>query len=182
MERKRQQIVVEVANKNDISGIINVEELTWVSSYPNSEIGITVDDVRARFNSEFKEKRAVDILAEMASKKHTYRLVMFNGKIVAYSHFLKEESFGDLVELYVLPEYQGKGIGGALLRNGLSWFESEKPVRLEVATYNPAIEIYEHYGFKKLLNLKQEEDENWNVLPSKTRIPIIFMEKSLAKT
>ena len=93
------------------------------------------------------------------------------------SHLLKEEEFGDLVEVYVSPDCQGKGYGGTLIRDGLEWLGSHNPVRLEVAVYNPAVEIYIHFGFVDRPDLKQASDEDWNKLPSGMSIPVKFMEK-----
>lgn len=168
---------IETASNSDVPGIIEVEKQTWIDSYPNDEFGITESDVRARFGSEFTKKRAEDMRIEMEDTDHRYRVVKVNGLVVAYSHLLKEADFGDLVEVYVLPEHQGRGIGGALIRDGLNWLGDDKPIRLEVAVYNPAIAIYEHYGFVKRPDLKQAEGEDWNILPSGKRIPVIFMER-----
>lgn len=176
-ERKLSRVEIEVASEKDIPAIIDVEERTWISSYPNEKAGIREDDIKARFNTQFKEKRATEIKDEMASEVHSYRVVKKGGRTIAYSHLLKEEEFGDLVEVYVLPSHQRMGIGGALIRDGLGWLGGDKPVRLEVAEYNPAIEIYKHYGFVDRPDLNQAEGEDWNVLPSGKRIPVKFMER-----
>jgi GNAT superfamily N-acetyltransferase len=169
---------VEIATDSDVPGIINVGEITWLSSYPNKKHQILIKDVEARFSSDFKKERDKEIKSEMRSGVHTYRIVKENRKIIAYSHLLKEGQFGDFVEIYVLPDFQARGVGSVLIRDGLKWLGKDKPIRLEVAIYNPAIEIYKHYGFKERPNLQQTPDENWNLLPSGIRIPIKFMEKA----
>lgn len=47
-------IRVESASEKDIPAIIAVEEKTWISSYPNKEVEISKEDVKARFNPLFK--------------------------------------------------------------------------------------------------------------------------------
>lgn len=176
-QNRLSDIKIEVCSEKDILTIIDIEEKTWISSYPNKGARITEEDIKARFGANFRSTRYQEIKTEMASDIHSYRTIRQKGIPIAYSHLLKEPGYGDLVEVYVLPLHQGKGIGGALINDGLKWLDKDKPVRLEVARYNPAVAIYEHYGFVERPELKQTEDERWNVLPSGKRIPIKFMEK-----
>jgi len=174
---KNIQIQIETATEEHIPTIIKIEEQSWVSTYPNQEAGITKEDVRARFSSDFKAKRAAEIKAEMGSG-HRYRVLIKDRNVIGYSHLLQEEDYNDFVEAYLLDEYHGHGYGGALLRDGLSWFGNNKPTRLEVATHNAhAKAIYGHFGFQENPMLRQAPGEDWNVLPSGRRIPVIFMER-----
>lgn len=54
---------------------------------------------------------------------------------------------GDMLEqLYILPEYQGQGVGSALLRKAIE--VADAPVRLWVFQENKAARaFYEHHGF-----------------------------------
>ena len=53
-----------------------------------------------------------------------------------------------LVDIAVMSGHQSKGIGTTVLRLLLdSAAEAEKPVRLQVATLNPAKRLYERLGF-----------------------------------
>jgi ribosomal protein S18 acetylase RimI-like enzyme len=54
----------------------------------------------------------------------------------------------ELVELQLLPEWQGRGLGTALLRAELERAQRlDKPVRLRVLLENRARSLYERHGF-----------------------------------
>ena len=67
------------------------------------------------------------------------------GKIVVWErgeHLLLES-------VYILPEYQNRGIGTHLIRQVIDKARHEKkPVRLQVLKINPAIRLYERLGFR----------------------------------
>jgi ribosomal protein S18 acetylase RimI-like enzyme len=55
-----------------------------------------------------------------------------------------------LVDIALLPEHRGKGIGEMLLRDLLEESASRRlPVRLQVLKNNPAAHLYERLGFVK---------------------------------
>lgn len=155
--------------------IINVEKQAWVQTYPNSKLGITANDIKMRFSNNFKNKRIKEISQEIRNG-HEYRIITNKESVIAYSHLLEENKLGDLVEIYVLPEYQDKGIGTTLLQDALNWFNT-KIIHLHVATYNlRAIQYYKKFGFAINPNLQQSKDEDWNILPSGIKIPVVIME------
>jgi ribosomal protein S18 acetylase RimI-like enzyme len=53
-----------------------------------------------------------------------------------------------LVDIALLPEHRGKGIGGGLVRDLIQQCNREKfPLRLQVLKTNPAQRLYERLGF-----------------------------------
>ena len=51
--------------------------------------------------------------------------------------------------IYILPAYQGQGLGGRIISDVLRIAQTnERPVRLQVIIGNPAIRLYERLGFK----------------------------------
>jgi ribosomal protein S18 acetylase RimI-like enzyme len=82
------------------------------------------------------------------------------------------EVYNRLGALYVLPRYQGQGIGRRLLEEALSWLGNAKPVSLGVAQYNAgAIEFYRRHGFEI-----KGPMENFQLASGKT-IPLLEMVK-----
>jgi len=56
-----------------------------------------------------------------------------------------------LVDIAVLPEYRGSGIGTQLLQNLLKRaVDARKPVKLQVFESNPAVRLYERLGFSQI--------------------------------
>jgi ribosomal protein S18 acetylase RimI-like enzyme len=54
-----------------------------------------------------------------------------------------------LMDIALLPEYRGAGIGSWILRNLLAEAgRSQKPVTLHVEPYNPAVRLYQRLGFR----------------------------------
>jgi len=61
------------------------------------------------------------------------------------------KTFGEILELYVLEEYRGKGVGRALLDEAEKEFNSKgiEWVKLQCSTYNKsALAFYEKIGFE----------------------------------
>lgn len=55
-----------------------------------------------------------------------------------------------IVDIALLPEHRGAGIGGALLRELLAEAAAAgKPVRIHVESMNPALRLYERLGFRR---------------------------------
>ena len=74
---------------------------------------------------------------------HEYRCVMADGEKCAYFRLCRD---GELDDLYVLPGFQNRGIGSAILRKCLE--ESENALYLYVFSQNTrAVSLYERFGF-----------------------------------
>jgi len=134
----------------DAQGIQEVLYRTWLATYPNEEFGITVDDIEDRFNDRKWE--------EALAKRKKYISdppigdTMFVAKevhrIVGLCRVIRHEDKNELIAIYVLPEYQGRGIGKLLWQQAKSFFDSGKNIIVQVATYNKnAIRFYEKMGF-----------------------------------
>ncbi len=56
-----------------------------------------------------------------------------------------------LIDIALLPEFRGRGIGTGLLRDLLrEGEETGKPVRIHVEKFNPALRLYQRLGFIKV--------------------------------
>ena len=53
-----------------------------------------------------------------------------------------------LIDIALLPEYRGKGIGASLLSDLQDKADAVgKPIRIHVEKFNPALRLYERLGF-----------------------------------
>lgn len=60
----------------------------------------------------------------------------------------KENGKERILALYVLPQYQGQGIGNELILTGLDWIGTDKKIYINVVEYNiQAISFYKKHGF-----------------------------------
>ncbi len=56
-----------------------------------------------------------------------------------------------LIDITLLPEFQRRGIGSALLESLLAEARaSQLPLRMHVEKFNPAMRLYERLGFRKI--------------------------------
>ncbi len=56
-----------------------------------------------------------------------------------------------LIDITLLPEYRGQGIGSALMQDILNeGMHYARPVRIHVEKFNPALRWYQRFGFTEL--------------------------------
>ena len=79
-------------------------------------------------------------------KGHT---IQYEGREVGLLTIKQEETEINIVTLQLLPEYQGRGIGSAVIKHILSEANSHRcSVGIEVLKISPARKLYERLGFK----------------------------------
>ena len=138
------------ATPDDVLGITDVLYKTWLSTYPNVEHRITVDDIEDLFKETLKgenlEKRR-DAVKNIPPNQN--RLVAkINNQVVGSSTVVIREEYNQLQSIYVLPEFQGNGIGKAFWNEHKKFLDPEKDTIVHVAVYNTnAIRFYESLGF-----------------------------------
>lgn len=154
-------ITVVRQTPEDVVGTTKVYYQAWLATYPNEDAGVTKRDVEHHFASAFRQ--------EALQKKRTYlqnqpehhlSLVAkaASGKIVGVCNVLRNEDRNVLRSLYVLPKYQGRGVGSALWDEVQDFLDSEKDTVVEVVDYNqPAIDFYISKGFVATGKQRQEE-------------------------
>lgn len=75
-------------------------------------------------------------------------IIVLDGRDVGTFRCVRREEDYHVASFYLLPEFQGRGIGSRLLRRVLSRADADGvPVRLEVLRINPARSLYERVGF-----------------------------------
>ena len=85
---------------------------------------------------------------EQKISKHieAYTCVMLNGKKVGYFHLEQSAGEAQLDDLYILPEYRGKGIGTTVISHCIE--KTKTPIFLYVFKKNVgAIQLYRRMGF-----------------------------------
>ncbi len=165
------KIKIVTASPEDASILGYIQSETWLNCYINKEQAISKADIQAKVD-EWNQQGDIRIKSEM-QKSNAYTWVAKDAdQIVGFVAGLKELKQNHIEALHVLPQYQGKGIGTALLKTVLDWLGDEKPIVIEVVAYNlNAQEFYKKHGF----NLAGEALNDPIVLPSGKSISKVLM-------
>jgi GNAT superfamily N-acetyltransferase len=141
----------------DAEGITRVNVETWLATYPNDELGITVELLRGYLVGAAGEKAAqrvdrfrkiIEASSAAGASNGTF-VALSGGVIVGYAlPHITGEGCHRVGALYVLPAFHGRGIGHLLLERTLAWHGDGQDVYLQVAAYNQrAMRFYERHGF-----------------------------------
>ncbi len=165
-------ITIQKPNKEDVKDIQQVFYKTWLATYPNSDIGITVEDIEERFKNRFSEKAIQKRLDDISNKNcdKLFLVAKNNNEVVGVCRVIKEDKLNKLEAIYVLPEFQGQGIGKMFWIEALKFWNNDKIIIVQVASYNSnAIRFYERLGFVD--TGKRFTDENLKMPVSGILIP-----------
>lgn len=173
-------IAIEEAGPEHVEGIQEVFYRTWLDTYPNEDVGITVEDIEARYKGRNGEERLAKRRADIVNREpHKKYFVALDGDTVAgLCRVEKNEDGNHLNAIYVLPQYQGQGIGTRLLRAAESFFDPSKDTYLGVATYNQkAIDFYTKLGFS---DTGERYTDEWTRMESGAILPEMKMVRKAA--
>lgn len=148
---KMKEIKITLATPEDARAVQDVFYRTWLATYPNEEHGITVDDIEDRYKDKITEEGIKKRAESMANEPegHTLLLAREGDKVAGLCRVVITDTENRLQAIYVLPEYQGKGIGKKLWEEAKKRFDPAKDTYVAVATYNAnAIEFYKKLGFE----------------------------------
>ncbi len=80
-----------------------------------------------------------------------HRIIQLDGVDIGRMIVNRTDELLHIIDLAILPQWQGRGIGSDILRSLLNEAHGGKvPVRLCVETQNPALALYERFGFRKV--------------------------------
>ncbi len=81
----------------------------------------------------------------------TFEIILADNKSAGRLYVDRRKDEIRLIDIALLPEYRNKGIGTSLLRKLLEEAgEMNKPLRIHVEKFNPALQLYQRLGFKKI--------------------------------
>lgn len=137
----------------DTKQVQDVAKRSWNATYegiiPNS---IQENFLKGAYNDEMMQKRLSHSLLLVAEAEN---------KIVGFANFspVNEKGQTELSAIYLYPEYQGHGIGSALLDKGIIMLGNLKEVHLDVEKDNTiGTNFYKAKGFK----IVDEYDDNFD--------------------
>ncbi|MFK7779610.1 MAG: GNAT family N-acetyltransferase [Candidatus Gracilibacteria bacterium] len=154
-------MIIHKAKPEDAVFISKINSMTWLSTYKSDEYGINENIFKENQTSEKdKDKFIKRKNKEILDNPGSYFLVRDKNKVIGYASgkLHKEKQFNEFFAIYILPEYQGMGIGKKLANKVFAYLGNKKNIIVEVIGYNKnAILFYENLGFK--FNKKLEDFE-----------------------
>jgi len=150
-ENVEKKIEIAPATPEDARGMAEVFYKTWLDTYPNEEAGITIDDIEDRYKDTFTEESLRKSRERTANLREGENLILAKEgeKVVGVCRAIKHADKNQIQAIYVLPEYQGRGVGSLLWEEAQKSFDPDKDTIVQVATYNiKAIGFYEKLGFE----------------------------------
>lgn len=168
-----EEIQIVDATFKDAHAIGQIQIAGWLDSYASPEKGITIEDIQFKVKewNQIGDKRIEDEFKKPGSRTWVTKT---GGQVVGFIGGIKGEE-NRIEALYILPSYQGQGIGSKLLETALNWLGDSKKISIEVVSYNKgAIRLYKKFGFVE----KGEVTDDVIVLPNGKIIPKILMVKN----
>jgi ribosomal protein S18 acetylase RimI-like enzyme len=100
------------------------------------------------------------------------QIIRYDGTDVGYISIEEQEASLFLSTIAILPLYQGRGIGTALIRGLQKQARSRRiPVTLQVLKANPARTLYEQLGFRVIGETETHYQMRWSSIPDQKEEP-----------
>ncbi len=173
-QRERGPVVVSLASPEDALAIVKIQAEVWLQTYPNEALGITKEDILAKNLANPLRAERWRKTIESTDKGYRVWVAKDGGDVIGYCLAKRGEQENYVDALYLLAEYQGKGVAQQLMAEAFAWLGSAKPIGLGVVTYNArAIAFYRKLGFRE----STESPEPVPPLPSGRILPVVKMIK-----
>lgn len=158
----------------DTRGIYQVQYEASKQTYPNAELAVTVDDVEDWFKDELSEEHLMkeeERIKNLPEDQNKQSFVAKNeGKVIGFCNVSKNENRNQIEGIYILPEFQGAGLGKKFWNEAKNFFDTKKDTRVMVTPYNiQAIEFYRSLGFE--LTGKQDYEGDGEIMKSGAVLP-----------
>lgn len=181
-EINRSQVGIERAVPEDAETICDIRDRAWLDAYPNAELGITLEQITLNAKGrggEFVPRRIAYLKNQLAKddgRGLTTYVAKVDSKVVGYvDPRIDERGRRRIGAIYVVPEAQGIGAGGKLLRQALNVLGRGQDIYIEVVSYNQnAIDFYKHFGFEKTDAEVAEDEEAPDYMTPLSQIEMVL--------
>ena len=140
---------------DDVAAAEQLRAQSWLDSYVDEDRGIGRDHVLGQVGIRLTQQQ-LDLRRKTVDRADESRLLQRvakdeQGEVIVDIVAHKDKSSQHIRALYVDKAHRGSGVAGDLISEGLEWFDAERPVHLEVVSYNDrAIRFYEKHGFAQV--------------------------------
>lgn len=159
------------ATPDDVFGMHEVFLAGWLTTYPNEEYGITANDINYKFEQALLPEKLAARKLRLAEPKEDELILVSEsvGKIIGVCVGVKNTDYNQLQAVYILPEFQGKGLGRLMFNEVSKIFDKNKKTIVHVASYNDkAIGFYQKLGFVSTGKITMDDKyklRNGSVIP-----------------
>lgn len=141
--------IKQATTAEDLKQILFIQEETWKTTYPNEERDILVSDIEKHFEERKKDGWFEKRLKNISGEKFINYLAFTDKTAVGWIGCFKDENNIASFGLYIIKNYQNKGVGQLLLNKALPWLLDSNKLEIGVAEYNEnAIKFYLKNNFK----------------------------------
>ena len=146
-------ITIREMNYEDTNQVQKIAQTSWNATYEGI-IPLEVQNNFLKLNySDESMKQSIELSIVYVAE--------VEGKVVGFANYSKVRDDGkvELAAIYLYPEFQGKGIGTALLQQAVKDLEGIKEIYINVEKENKiGMNFYEAKGFE----IVKESDEEFN--------------------
>lgn len=143
-------LVVETAQQRDLPRLFEISSIVHRTNYTE----LISDEHKAEFSQHYQitnERRDhfVDFVVEkmQSPSYHLFKVTNSDGIIAGYAS-VEEADVTEVRAVFVLPEFQGQGIGSMLMQTIVQKFGNQALELFVIEGNTAAISLYEKYGFK----------------------------------
>ncbi len=171
LENDNQNLVIRRAASEDVLGMHDVFLAGWLTTYPNEEYGITVEDIQYKFSQALLPEKLAERRRNLSelSDNEVALVLELAGRIIGVCRASKNDGYNELKAVYILPEFQGQGFGRMMFNEASKIFDKNKKTIVHVASYNEkAIGFYQKLGFVstgKIFMDSKHALRNGNIIP-----------------
>ena len=157
---------IERAAAQDVPTIKEVLRAAWHDTYASLLPKAAIESITSQWH-------APELLTEQIQNPEIYFAIARDGAVVAGVITARKQDDAIVVgRLYVLPQYQRRGIGRQLLESSYGAFRGAQRVRLTVEAENrKGVSFYAKQGFRETARISEEV--------AGARLENVVMEKPL---
>ncbi|MCH8741778.1 GNAT family N-acetyltransferase [Patescibacteria group bacterium] len=153
-----------------------MHQKTFQDAYTNKKIGLTKKHFSKKVFSSLRIQDYLRSNLTLTKKQKTWVVFLKSEMIGSITRTDKGKEY-ELRGFYVLPKYQGRGIGKQLWKHALN-FAKRKDITLDIYAHQlKTINMYKKWGFK-IDRKKKAFYRHWAEWPKRLKAKCIYMRLS----